>query len=473
MRVWHALLATIKKRIGDMHDDQRAFLPAALEIIETPPSPTGRLMSLLIVTMFSVGLGWAFLGHVDVTATAPGKIVPAGEVKIIQSLDPGIVTAIRVKDGDHVRAGQLLLELDATQTEADFSRYSHDLIQAKLDVARLSALAAAYQTGRAPQFDAPVNLPPNYAAEGRAAMMAQYQSQIARLGDLSRQIEEKRAHADEIQAEVDKLRAQLPMHEEKVRIHRELTSQGYGTSLAFLDAQQQAAEARHELDAQSHRKTSILAALNALVSQRDGVHAQYLADVLSDLRKAEAQDSELTQQFVKARQKNGQTALVSPVDGVVEQLAVHTLRGVVSPAQKLMIVVPSQRNLTVEAQLANRDVGFVHPGQSVKIKVETFTFTRYGFINGRVIGVSRDTMPEPSAVNTSGGAQSPAGRTDAPPAYVARVALDRTAMTVDGRIENLQPGMAVTAEIKTGDRTIIDYILSPIARRTAESLHEQ
>ena len=459
----------------DRHDE-REFLPAALEVVETPPSPTGRLLGLIIILFFATAVAWSFLGKVDVLATAPGRLIPTGDIKIIQPLDPGVVRAIHVQDGDHVRAGQLLIELDPTQTGADRQKYSGDLIQAELDVARLSALKAAFESGRAPVFSAPADAPQDRNEEARAAMRAQADQQAAKLADLGQQISQKAAEAAEVAAETDKINAQLPMLAEKERIHRELTQQGFGTSLAYLDAQQQLAEARHELGVERQKGAEADAARSALERQRDATRSQYAADLLSDLRKAEEQQNELGQDLIKAQDKSSQTELTSPIDGVVDQLAVHTLHGVVTPAQHLLIVVPDSRNLMIEAQLANRDVGFVHAGQAVKVKIETFNFTRYGLIDGRVIGVSKDVItPDaqrqpPAGQQASPAAQEPAA---ASPTYVARIVLSQNSMMIDGRREPLSAGMSITAEIRTGDRSIIDYLLSPLARRTQESLHER
>ncbi|HEX4182667.1 MAG TPA: HlyD family type I secretion periplasmic adaptor subunit [Caulobacteraceae bacterium] len=442
-------------------------------MLETPASPIGRIFALVIVLFFIVAVAWAMFGKVDIIATAQGRILPAGDIKIVQPLDPGVVRAIHVQDGEHVREGQLLIELDPTQTGADRDRLSSDLMQARLDVARLNALSAVVGGDRPPGFVAPADVPPERLAETRAAMRAQADQQAARLADLSQQIAQKDAEAAQISAETDKINATMPMLAEKERIHHDLTIRGYGTSLADLDAQQQLASARHDLNVQTQRTAEVVAARAALERQREGARAQYAADILSDLRKAEDQQNQLTQELIKAQVKSAATQLRSPIDGVVEQLEVHSLHGVVMPAQHLMIVVPDSRNLTIEAQLANRDVGFVHAGQPVKVKVETFNFTRYGLLDGHVVDVSRDVVNPGERQEDGGPSPTTPNRNVAPPAYVVRIALSKTSMVVDGSVEPLQPGMTVTAEIKTGERTIIDYLLSPIARKTQESLHER
>ncbi len=454
-------------------NDEREFLPAALEVVETPPSPTGRALGLVIILFFLTAVLWSVFGKVDVLATAPGRLIPAGDVKTIQPLDPGVVRAIHVQDGDHVKAGQLLIELDPTQAGADTVRIAHDLAQARLDVARLTALTDAFEHGHAPQFATPADVPADMVGQAREAMRAQYDQQSAKLADLGQQISQKGDEAAEVGAEVDKINSQIPMLADKERIHRELTQQGFGTSLSYLDAQQQLAEARHEVGVQKQRGAQAVDARGALVKQRDAARAQYGADLFTDLRKAEEQQNELSQELIKAQNKSSGASLRAPIDGVVDQLAVHTLGGVVTPAQHLMIVVPDSRNLMIEAQLANRDVGFVHAGQAVKVKIETFNFTRYGLVDGQVVGVSKDVVVQDEQ-RQPGGPDAAGGDTRRPSAtYVARIALDRTSMMIDGRNEPLQPGMAITAEIKTGNRSIINYLLSPIARHTQESLHER
>ena len=413
------------------------------------------------------------VGKVDVLATAPGRLIPAGDVKVIQPIDPGVVRAIHVQNGDHVKAGQLLIELDPTQTGADTTRVAHDLAQARLDVARLTALTDAFEHGRAPAFVAPVDAPADMVEQARQAMRAQYDQQAAKLGDLSQQISQKGAEAAEVSATVDKINSQIPMLADKERIHRELTQQGFGTSLSYLDAQQQLAEARHEVGVQRQRGAQAIDARGALVKQRDAARAQYAAELYADLRKAQEQQNELSQELIKAQNKSSGASMRAPIDGVVDQLAVHTLGGVVTPAQHLMIVVPDSRNLMIEAQLANRDVGFVHAGQLVKVKIETFNFTRYGLVDGHVVDVSKDAVVQDDP-RQAGGPDGASGEPRRPSAtYVARIVLDRASMMIDGRDEPLQPGMAITAEIRTGNRSIMDYLLSPIARHTQESLHER
>jgi hemolysin D len=455
--------------------DEREFLPAALEVLETPPSPAARLVAGTIVLFFLVAGAWAFLGKVDVIATAPGHVLPQGKVKVVQPLDTGIVRAIHVQDGDRVREGQLLIELDPTTPGADRDRLAHDLVQAELDVARLTALKPIGQ-GRAGigAFATPKDAAEAAVAEARAALRAQADGQAAKLAAFDQQIAQKRSEAVEAAASLAKLTSSIPMLAEKERLRRELQTKGYGTTFALLDAQQALSEARHELDVEKEREVQARAAGASLERQRDEARSAFASQTLDDLAKAQERRSELAQELVKAQTRTSETQLRAPTDGVVEQLVVHTVGGVVTPAQRLLMLVPDSQKLMVEAEVSDRDVGFLRPGQTVKIKVETFNFTRYGLLDGHVLRISRDLVTtDDRGVGDGGAVDAASERRLRAPAYLARIALDSSSLMVDGVREPLRPGMAVTAEIKTGRRTILNYLLSPLARRANESLHER
>ena len=454
--------------------NEREFLPAALEVLETPPSPIGRLLAVIIGCFFTLAVAWSFIGKVDVIATAPGRLLPNGNTKTIQPLDPGVVKTIAVQDGDHVKAGQLLIALDPTAVGADRDRLSRDLIQARLDVARLTALEpVAERRGGPGRLAAVEGASPDDIAQARATLSAELDAQAAKVSGLDEQIAEKRAEVGEVQATIAKTNAGLPLLAEKSRLHEKLREQGYGTSFASLDAQQQLGDAQRDVEVLAQKLTQARASVVGLQRQRAQAVSEFAAGGLGELEKAREKENQLSQDFIKAQQKSTASELRAPIDGVVEELAVHTLGGVVTPAERLMIIVPDNQRLTVEAQLANRDVGFIHPGQDVAVKVETFTFTRYGLLHGKVIDVSRDAVAQATRQAEDPTAQASQAAQGASPTYLARISVDRTSMMVEGRREALMPGMAVTAEVKTGRRTIIDYLLSPLARKTNEAMHER
>jgi hemolysin D len=461
-------------------DTARQFLPAALEILETPASPVGRTIGATIILFFMLALVWAVFGHVDIIATASGKIVPTGRTKIIQPLETGIVSAIHVQDGDKVTAGQVLIELDRTVTQAERKHVIHDLIASQLDVARLTALRNNFDTGMIPlDLATPAGASDADMARTKSSMRAQAAEQLAKLASINQQIEQKLAESQSITATIAKIDATMPLVEETATIRRKAMEIQYGNHIAYLDAQTRLVEQQNERLVQQRKLVEIEAARQALEQQIEQTKAAYEHQVLNDLSDAEKKVAELSQDLVKAEQKASEQILRSPIDGTVQQRAIHTVGGVVTPAQQLMIVVPTDSHLEAEAMISNRDIGFVSEGQQAEVKIDTFNFTRYGLLRGKVINVSQDAIVRDKPNAKAGAAKSSGALSDSSEPdgqellYSARVALDGTQMQIEDKMVNLAPGMAVTVEIKTGTRRLIEYLMSPLLRYRQESLRER
>ncbi|WP_445679180.1 HlyD family type I secretion periplasmic adaptor subunit [Radicibacter daui] len=463
--------------------DEREFLPAALEIIDTPPSPAGQAVGLTIAALATIAVAWACIGKLDIIVAAPGSIIPDGKTKIVQPVETGIVKAIHVADGDHVAAGAPLIELNDEQALADRDRFRRDLKQARLTLSRYRGLAAPFsETGNTTPLaliDPPGNASTAEIALTQTAMRAEAALQDGTLAELDQQAAGKRAEAQEAQATIDKIEATLPMVRLQEQIRRELKDKEFGNKLAWYQANQQLIEYTQELPAERSRKQAAEAAVYAIQQKRAAAVAQYQVDILQQLDKTAAQVSELTAALIKAEQQLSQMTLSAPIDGTVQQLAIHTVGGVVTPAEQLLSVVPDQGRLVVEAMIQNKDVGFVRAGQPARIKIDAFPFTRYGIIEGAVLNVTRDAIQGADKSSATRKAASAAGddntgsRDGSAPAYIARIELGTDTIETETGPARLGPGMQVSAEIQTGQRRIIEYLLSPILRRVDESMRER
>ena len=459
--------------------DDLEFLPAALEIVETPASPVGRAIALAICAFFLVAALWSYFSHVDIISTAPGKIITTGRTKVIQPIEIGTVRAIRVEEGQHVQAGDVLIELDPTNNAADSTRFESTRLRAQLDIARLTGLMPMASTAD-PFIDLEKAHPQEVVSE-RSHMQAQRAEHVAKLAGIDQGLSQKRAEKGQVEAGLSKIDSTLPLAAERAKIRRDLLAIEYSSKYNYLQDEQHLVELTNERVVQTHKLEEANAAITALERQKAEITAEFEKTLLADLSKAQQQLAEAEGELTKARQRTGLQTLTAPVDGVVQQLAVHTLGGVVTPAQQLMMVVPSGSALEVEAVISNKDVGFVTPGQLVEIKVETFTFTRYGLLQGVVREVSTDSVPDPHSSAQSAathGTVSPAddmSQIDRPNqlVYIARISLDQTSMDIDGHQVSLSPGMAVTAEIKTGRRRVFDYLLSPLRQYAHDGLRER
>jgi len=465
-------------RIVTGQTDEMEFLPAAIEIVETPPLPAGRIIAGTIILFFASALLWACLGSVDIIATAPGKIVPTGRTKVIQPLESGVVHAIHVQDGQKVKAGDVLIEIDTTVSAAERDRLKNDYMQAMLDTVRLKA-ALNLDGDPASSFVAPEGATETQITLQKTLLADQVDEIRAKLSDLDHQIAQNTGNRDAVASTITKLIQSIPFLEKRADARKYLLDKGYGSKLDYLTIEQDLIEHRQELEVQKGRLAEAEGTIEAHRQQRRQAEDEYKHDNLKDLAEAEQKSISLHEQLLQAAQKYRLQTLTAPVDGTVQQLAVHTEGGVVTPAQILMSIVPADSHLEIEAMVSNKDIGFVHEGEDAEIKIDTFTFTRYGLIHGKVQSVSQDAIMREKPADKSGDKQRAGHESDTSEpegqelVYSARVSLDRAHMQIDDRLVNLGPGMAVTVEIKTGSRHIIEYLLSPLLRHQQQAMREQ
>jgi membrane fusion protein, hemolysin D len=457
--------------------EELAFLPAALEIMETPPSPIGRAIGSAIILLFCIALIWAWWGTIDIVASATGKILPSGRVKVIQPFETGVVRSIRVQDGQRVRAGDVLIELDPTANEAERDHLRNDLLAERLNIARLRAALSGGDDPVA-DFTPPADADPELVSTQRQLLLNQVTEHRAKIAALVRQQAQKEAEHATTAATIHKLETIIPVIQSRVDIRKTLVEKELGSKLSYFEVFQLLVEQQEEFAVQNSHLHETEAAIAAIRETRGQAAAEYRHTISDDLAKAEQKANGLAQDLIKAEQKTRLQLLTAPVDGVVQQLAVHTVGGVVTPAQSLLVVVPSDSRLEIEAMVSNSDIGFVRAGQEAQIKVDTFNFTRYGLLHGEVLSVSQDALIRERSQDRSGDrAPGAASETSEPKGqelnYSARISLDRTRMRIDDRMVNLSPGMAVTVEIKTGSRNILSYLLSPLRRYRQETLRER
>ncbi len=511
--VFKAALQSEKMRGSAKRYSETEFLPAVLEVMETPPSPMARAMMWSMMFFVFVAIGWSVLGKLDVVAVAPGKIIPQERVKVIQwggagggsEGMAGVVRAIHVSEGQHVKAGQLLVELDATVTGADSAQASRGLLSAEIDRARAQAMTR-YLHGQGAAFTAPQNASSEIVATQRSLIESTVAEYAARRASLVQQRQSALAESEAASAEYAKLKETLPLLEKQVSARKELAEQGYGSKLTLWQIQEQLIERKKNISIQASQLVKASAAVATIETQLAQLKQEFAKNSYTGLAKAEDDAALRNQEITKANQRQSLTRITAPVDGTVSQLAVHTIGGVIQTAQPLMTIVPKDSVLIVEAQIQNRDIGFLRRGQPVQVKLEAFPFTDYGLIDGTLLDISADAyaMTENSSLQPAqamsnqssyGSAQGSGGLV-----YAARIKLDplsvqkfttnicraRGTRAVPLTTDNpksadslmcartvISPGMAAQAEIKTGDRRIFRYLLSPIAKTTQEAGRER
>ncbi|HWQ60758.1 MAG TPA: HlyD family type I secretion periplasmic adaptor subunit [Negativicutes bacterium] len=442
-----------EKATKKLKASETEFLPAILEIVETPPSPFGRLMLWTIIALIAIALLWSIFGHTDEVAVAPGKLIPTGYVKTIQAEDKGIITKINVRDGQKVKQGDVLLELNPVITEADFARLRKELFFYTVEIERLTAerdgtpFTARPLPGMDPKdFEYQLRLYQSRAAEF-AAKKAAYEQSIL-------QSESELAIA---RTAKDRYQSQYDVAKEKETRLQTLVEQNAVAYFVLLDQRARRMELEQLI---LGADASISKARFALIQSQESLRGYVAAweretdtKMVDDRKQLQAVSEELK----KAEEKNRLSKITAPIDGRVHQLAVHTLGGIVTAAQPLLILVPEDVTIEAEAWVANKDIGFVQLGQQAEVKVETFNFQKYGTVPAEIVELSPDAVEDKDK-----------GRV-----YRVVLRLSKDSVMVGGRAVPLNPGMSVTAEIKTREKRVIEFFLDPFKKYQSEGLRER
>lgn len=434
--------------------DEYEFQPGHLEILERPPAPWARATALGLTATLLLVLAWAIVGHLDIQANATGQVLILSHSKVIQPLDIGEVSKINVHDGQRVKAGDILLSLNPMSVNAELKEQQAQLSFKQLEQARLQALLTDTPLET---FVPPVGALAADVIATREHLASAWRETQSAIAGIDNEIQVNQANQQARRGDIaslGKLGANIRV---RLAARRALLATHVVSEDEMLEHEKERLDTDRSIDQQRAELNVLVAQQQSLLEQRTGYMAKFTRENYDELSKTHNEIDALRQQIVKAREKERMQDLRSPVDGVVQQLAVHTLGGVVQPAQQLMVVVPENAPLEAEVMMLNKDVGFIHEGQPVEIKIDTFPYTRYGTVHGVVMHVSRDAVKDEKLGLV----------------FPAQIRMTQSFITVDNRPVPLQAGMGVTAEIRTGERRVIDYLLSPLQQYQSESLRER
>ncbi len=468
------------------------FLPAALEILETPASPIRTAFLYFICILTAGALLWTWFGTFDIVSTAQGKFQPTGRVKIVQSQEMGKTKSVPVTNGMSVKAGDILVELDDVEIRAEENGIRAGLQAYQAEVIRREAVLATLSEWRADVWRSnrqilrervqfPSSIPDLIQARERSVYNADLTQLNSALDNLDATAKQRQAEIDSLTNAIKAQKELLATLTERVTMRTTLIATEAGSRAQVLDALQQQQEASTSLTNQIGQLASAQAALNVVLSEAVKLVDSFIADNATKQSEASRHVDEMGQQLIKAEKRRMSMRIASPIDGTVQMSAITTVGQVVTASAELMRIVPANATLEVEAYLPNRDIGFVAAGQPAVIKVEAYPFTRFGLIEARVTRVATDAIPEPDAQQVEAAAAKELQST-IPTGNVQRmqnlvfpvtIAPDKTTINVDGKEMPLTPGMAVTVEIKTGQRRILEYLFSPLAEISSEAMGER
>ncbi len=460
------------------------FLPGALEILEAPLSPVRSGMIVTICAFAATALVWSWFGRVDIIATAQGKIQPVGRTKTIQPLETGKVAAIAVENGARVKAGDVLVRLDPGEARADEGTLEADIGAETAEVLRRTAalsLASDRALGAVPPIAFGADVPAAIAAREQRVLAQDIAQLGSAVASLDGQVKEKAAERDRLQATIDAQQQLIATLKERVDMRQILEASKSESRAKVIDALELMQTQAATLAGERGQVGEIAASLERLSRDIDKSFAAFSAENAQKLADAERLRDENVEKLAKARLKTADMTLRSPIDGTVSGSTVTSVGQVLTMGEQVMQIVPSSGRLEIECYLPNADIGFVRVDQEAVVKIDSFPFTDYGTIDGRVTRVAHDAIPQPDADQREqnpavaakenglfGGAQRFQNLV-----FPVTLAMDRTAMNSEGTEVPLVPGMAVTVEIKTGTRRILSYLFSPILQVTTTAFRER
>ncbi|TXM94260.1 HlyD family type I secretion periplasmic adaptor subunit [Methylobacterium sp. WL116] len=470
------------RAIASSREDQE-FLPAHLEILDTPPSPLAMVFTWTLCLMFGCALLWSTLASLDIHAIASARIQPSGRSKVIQPFETSRVQVIHVHNGDTVKAGMPLIELDATEAKAELTATEDTLASYEAQIARRRAsITAIKENLRTIEPEFPATVSASIRTRENAAMTAELSQYFATRAALSAQTAEKEATRQRFTASAaarERLKAVLS---ERATMRETLVARSSGTRAAVIDALQQVEQVAADLAYDQGQIVEAQAAEKSLERRIEQLTDETLAKQAQALTEASQKADTARQDAVRARVRWSRTQLRAPIDGTVQQLAVTTIGQVVTAGQPLLVVVPSSGPIEIEALVLNQDIGFVLLGQDAVVKIDSFPFTRYGTVEGKVIRISRDAIDDRDASGSTDvlsltrgqniGAVTGTPRTQNL-VFPVTIEVEKNNIVADGKPVVLSPGMTATVEIRTGNRRVIDYVLSPITETTSTAGHER
>ncbi|QIM62196.1 hemolysin D [Pasteurellaceae bacterium Orientalotternb1] len=445
------------------YQDENAFLPAHLELIESPVSALPKWTARLISAFLLLSLIWATFGKIDIVAVAPGKITPSGRSKTIQSIETMVVKQVHVRNGETVRKDQLLMELTALGAKADQKKSEEALKIAKLGQLRHRALLNAIQQDHLPSLEEDeeskkiINSNDSLFVQEQQLGVREYKAWQAQKQRLFATIEQKREEQKTTEISINRLSLTKEYENKRLSDLKSLYEKNGVSKHEYLSQEQRFIEVENQLEEQQSKLNELKASLIQVEQQYQEFVESYQRDILTQLRKYNENVNQLIPEVEKAKQRQQFTEIRSPVNGTVQQLQTYTIGGVVTTAQPLMVIVPIEDQLEVEAMISNKDIGFIKKGQEVILKVDAFPYTRYGHITGRVKNISFDAIKDEKLGLV----------------FIATVSMDRNALSVEGEKIPLIAGMTISAEIKTGNRSVMDYLLSPLRTTIDKSLRER
>jgi len=434
----------VKKRFSFNANDYQFMRSLSAAVLEDTPS---RLRSVLLFWIVAVVffLLWAGLSPIDEIVRGDGKVIPGGENQMIQHLEGGMLSAILVKEGQRVKADDILLRVDNLKSSSTYesSQYKSAELRARLVRLRAEAQGGAFS----PTADDMAKIPMQIMQE-RSLYISNLERLKSQISGLNDQFAQKQNEKLEAQGRIAEQKHALSFIKEEVAISEPMVAQGIKPRVEFLKLQRELSDVSEKYNALVASIPRLNAAMNEISSKIRETRSEYTTKAQLDLNEAEteykrvgAESSELADQVTR-------TVIKSPINGIVQKLYVNTVGGVIKPGDNLIEIVPTEGGLLAEAKVKPADIAFIYPGQDAIVKVTAYDFSLYGSLHGKVVTISPDTVTDKND-NVY---------------YVVKIQTDKKYLGTKEKPLKIIPGMMINVDIITGQKTILQYILKPILK---------
>ena len=414
-----------------------------------------RLTIWGVIAFFVFLLLWAHLAVIDEVTKGEGKAIPSSKLQKVQNLEGGIVAEIYVHEGEIVDAGAPLIRLDDTRFASNVGETEADRVSMELRVERLSAEVE----------DRPLNISadarksvPRQAGDEEALYRSRKQQLADEIGGLQAQLVQKQQELREFASKQSQYQASLNLLRQEIGMSEPLVAQGAVSPVEVLRLKRSEVETRGQLDATTLAIPRAQAAISEVQRKIDETRGKFRSEALTQLNEARTDLNKFTATAKGLEDRVSRTMVTSPVRGVIKQVLVNTVGGVIQPGSDIVEIVPLDDTLLVEAKIRPQDIAFLHPGQEAMIKFTAYDFTIYGGLKGKLEQIGADTITDDDKKQTY---------------YLIKLRTDRSHLGTDDKPLLIIPGMVASVDIITGHKSVLSYLLKPIIRARAEALHER
>ncbi len=436
------------------HKQDLEFMPEVESAMLEDSPRLARLTVWVACSLLIIAVLWAYFAELEEVTRGEGKAIPAGKVQTIQNLEGGIVSEIFIREGQIVHKGDILLRLDDTRFMSNKGETEADRMALVARVERLTAEAEGKPLEISKEI---VSKAPRLAEDEMALHKARLRRLKSEQSVLGEQLRQKQQELAEFKSKQAQYSSSLALIQQELNMSQPLVESGAISQVEILRLRRSAVEMRGSMDATRLAIPRAQSAINEIESRIEESELAFRSDAFKELNDARTELQKITATSVAIQDRVSRTTVMSPVHGIIKQMKVNTIGGVVQPGSDLLEIVPLEDNLLIEARIRPQDVAFLHPGQSAMVKFSAYDYTIYGGLKAKLELIGADTITDDKGNSF----------------YLIQVRTDKSHLGTAEHPLLIIPGMVATVDIITGKKSVLDYLLKPVLKARSEAMRER